>query len=75
MKLKWYWRLFYGCAGAFWIAAQVVASSIAGALRIAYHPGSPAPGFGLLDASGAVLAVYLMLVAALGRWRLWGSDK
>jgi len=75
MKLKWYWRLFFGCAGALWIAAQVVAANIAGALRIAYHPAAPAPGFGLLDAASGVLAVYLMLVAVLGRWRLWGSEE
>lgn len=71
MRLKWYWRLLMGCAGIIWILAQIVSNDLAHALRIAYHPNSPAPGFGIVDLLSGGIGLYFVLVAASGRWRLW----
>ena len=68
-KLRAGWRVLIAVSALALATAMAVDYFVARSINMAYF-GDPTVPFGLLDAVGALIVAYLLLVAAIGRWRL-----
>ena len=68
-RIPFLWRLCLGVAGAAGIALIFQVNQLIGAIND-YYFSRPASSLSAMDVFLALSAVYLLLVAASGRWRL-----